>query len=263
MSFVLGIYDLTAQAERAVSDGVERLLVAGGDGTMHLVAQALAESSCALGVLPIGRGNDYASSLGVPRRFDDALDLALAGGATRIDLGRAGEEWFAFYAGVGFDAETTRTSEGHPRWWPDAITYNVAVVRTLFGYRPPLAQVEYQGGRFEGRVMFVTACNGPQFGGGMQIAPTADLTDGILDLVIVRAVGKAELLRIFPSVYRGAHVTHPAVSIHRTQWVRARFEPTMPMGSDGEVIGEVGADGADLAVVPKALSVIAGKALGS
>jgi diacylglycerol kinase (ATP) len=250
--------DLTAQARQAVEDGVERLLVAGGDGTMHLVVQALAESSCCLGLLPIGRGNDYASALGVPRAFNDALDLALSQSATRIDLGRAGQEWFAFYAGVGFDSEATKTAEGHPRWWPDAITYNVAVVRTLFSFRPPLARVEYEGGSFEGEVMFTTACNGPQFGGGMLIAPAADLSDGFLDLVIVRAVGKAELLRIFPRVYRGAHVDHPAVSIHRTRWARLCFEPTMLLGSDGELVGHVGDDGLEIRAVPRALDVVAG-----
>jgi diacylglycerol kinase (ATP) len=252
--------DLTQQALQAVADGVDRLVVGGGDGTMHLVVQALAGTSCSLGVLPMGRGNDYAAALGVPDVMMDAVDLALTGETTRIDLGQAGSEWFAFYAGVGFDSETSRTAEAHPRWWPDAITYNVAVVRTLFGYRPPHARIEFEGGEFEGEVMFATACNGPQFGGGMKIAPEADLMDGLLDLVIVRAVGKVELLRIFPTVYRGAHVGHPAVSIHRTPWVRVHFEPTMLLGSDGELIGTVGSDGLEIRVVPQALDVVAAPA---
>jgi diacylglycerol kinase (ATP) len=251
--------DLTMQARQAVEDGVGRLVVAGGDGTVHLVVQALAESSCALAVLPTGRGNDYASSLGVPRAFNAALEFAVSQETKRIDLGRAGAEWFAFYAGAGFDSETSKTAEAHPRWWPDSVTYNVAVVRTLFGYRAPVARIEYEGGKFEGEVMFATACNGPQFGGGMQIAPAADLMDGILDLVIVRAVGKIELLRIFPSVYRGQHVGHPSVSIHRTPWVRLHFDPTMLLGSDGELIGEVGPEGVEITVAPKALDVVSGE----
>jgi diacylglycerol kinase (ATP) len=225
---------------------------------MHLVVQALASTTCSLGVLPLGRGNDYASALSVPGAMNDAIDLALGGESLKIDLGQAGSEWFAFYAGVGFDSETTRTAESHPRWWPDAITYNVAAVRTLFGYRPPQARIEFEGGKFEGEVMFATACNGPQFGGGMKIAPEADLMDGLLDLVIVRAVGKLKLLRIFPTVYRGGHVSHPAVSIHRTPWVRVHFEPTMLLGSDGELIGEVGGDGLEIRVAPQALDVVAG-----
>jgi diacylglycerol kinase (ATP) len=91
----------------------------------------------------------------------------------------------------------------------------------------------------------------------MRIAPAANMMDGILDLVIVRVVGKAELLRIFPSVYSGTHVDHPAVSIHRTTWARLHFEPTMLMGSDGELVGEVGAEGVEITVAPQALSVVA------
>jgi len=250
--------DLTSQARQAIADGVDRLVVGGGDGTMHLAVQALAESPCAMAVLPLGRGNDYAAALGVPRRFAAALHLAVNGETRLVDLGRAGDEWFAFYAGVGFDSATSKVAEGHPRWWPDAITYAVAVVRTVFRFRPPLARIEFDTGSFEGEVMFATACNGPRFGGGMRIAPMAVMTDGLLDLVIVRAVGKAELLRIFPQVYRGAHVNHPAVSFHRTRRVHFEFEPSMLLGSDGELVGEVGGDGLVASVVPQALAVVTG-----
>jgi diacylglycerol kinase (ATP) len=251
--------DFVNRARRAVEEGIERLVVAGGDGTAHMACQALARSSTALGLLPIGRGNDFASSLAVPKRIDAALDLAIEGATRRVDLGRVGDEWFAFYAGVGFDSATSKTANGHPRWWPDRVTYVVAVVRTLFGFHPPMARVEYDGGSFEGAVMFVTACNGPLFGGGMRIAPGALLDDGVLDLVIVRRVGRLELLRIFPSVYSGRHVDHPRVSIHRTTRVRFSFDPETLLGSDGEVIGEVGGEVTEVKIVPRALSVAAGE----
>lgn len=249
--------DLIAQARKAVEDGIERLAVAGGDGTAHLAVQALAGSECALALVPTGRGNDYAAALGVPSHFPKAIENAVSGTAgRRVDLGRVGDEWFAFYAGVGFDSETSKTAEGHPRWWPDSVTYIVAVVRTLAGFRPPVARISYDDGSFEGEVMFATACNGPQFGGGMRIAPMARLDDGILDLVIVRAVSRIELLRIFPRVYSGAHVDHPAVSFHRTKRVRFEFEPTMLLGSDGELVGSVGARPVDATVIPGALRVV-------
>jgi diacylglycerol kinase (ATP) len=248
--------DLVAQARRAVEDGVERLAVAGGDGTAHLAVQGLAESDCALALVPTGRGNDYAASLGIPERCADALDRVSSGSERRVDLGRVGTEWFAFYAGVGFDSATSKTAEGHPRWWPDSVTYAVAVLRTLVDFRPPMARITFDGGSFEGRVMFATACNGPRFGGGMKIAPMAILDDGLLDLVIVREVGRAELLRIFPRVYRGAHVDHPAVSFHRTRRVRFEFEPTMLLGSDGELVDEVGAQPVEAVLVPAALKVV-------
>jgi diacylglycerol kinase (ATP) len=249
--------DLTSQARRAVEDGVERLVVAGGDGTFHLAVQGLAESPCELALVPVGRGNDLATSVGLSARFGQALELAVSGKARVVDLGRAGRTWFASYGGVGFDSAVSRTAEGQPRWWPDSITYIVAVLRTLAGFRPPRARVEYEGGRFEGGVMFVTACNAPYFGGGMRIAPEARMDDGRLDLVIVRAISKLELLRVFPRVYRGTHIRHPGVRIHRTRWARLEFTPSALLGSDGELVERVGDEALEVTVHPGALKLVA------
>lgn len=234
-----------------------RLVVAGGDGSLHLVVQALAETECELAILPCGRGNDLAKSLGIPGRFDGALELALGGSARSIDLGRAGDRWFHCYGGAGFDAEVSRTADRHPRWWPDTLTYIVAVLRTLVGFRPPRARVSWDGGVFEGEVMFVTACNAPYFGGGMNIAPDADLTDGMLDLVVVRRVSKAALLKVFPRVYRGTHVEHPAVEIYRTRKVTLAFAPPAPLGCDGELVEKMVDGQLAIEVRPRALNVIA------
>ncbi len=106
--------------------------------------------------------------------------------------------------------------------------------------------------------MFATACNAPRFGGGMLIAPEAAMDDGLLDLVIVRRLAKPELLRVFPKVFRGAHVGHPGISIHRTRRVRMRFAQPALLACDGEVLGEVPADGLDVELVPGALRVAAG-----
>lgn len=249
--------DLTARAARAVDEGIERLVVAGGDGSLHLVIQALAGTGCELAVLPSGRGNDLAQSLGIPLGFADALELALAGPARAIDLGRAGGRWFGCYGGAGFDSEVSRTADSHPRWWPDAATYVVAVVRTLVGFRPPRARVSWDGGSFEGEVMFVTACNAPFFGGGMKIAPAAEMADGELDLVIVRRVSKAALLRVFPRVYRGTHVLHPAIDIHRTRRATLALDPPGLLGCDGELVAELGAEPLVVESRPGALRVVA------
>ena len=133
-----------------------------------------------------------------------------------------------------------------------------ATVRTLMRFRPPLARLEWEGGEFEGEVMFATACNGPMFGGGMLIAPDAEYDDGRLDLVIVRKVTRLALLRVFPRVFRGTHVDHPAVSIHRTPWVRMRFAPGTLLACDGEVQGTVPPEGLEMGLRERALWVAAG-----
>ncbi len=249
---------LAAEARRAVDEGVERLVVAGGDGTFHLVLPPLVGAATCLGLVPVGRGNDFAVSLGVPTAVPEAVRRALSARPRRIDVGRVGENCFAFYAGAGFDSAVTVTANGQTRRLPDSITYALATLRTLVRFRPPVARLEWEGGDFEGEVMFATVCNGPRFGGGMLIAPDAELDDGLLDLVIVRRVTRLALLRVFPRVFRGTHVDHPAVSIHRTPWVRMRFAPGALLACDGEVQGPVPAEGVELGLSARALRVAAG-----
>ncbi len=249
--------DLTAQARRAEADGIERLVVAGGDGSMHLAVQGLAGTNCALAVIPCGRGDDLACSLGVPYRFVEALDLALHGEPRPIDVGRVGELRFVLYGGAGFDSACSVTADGQPRWWPHKLTYVVAVLRTVVGYRPPRARVEWQGGEYHDEIMFATACNAPRFGGGMYIAPDAEMDDGQFDLVIVRSMSKLRLLlQVFPRVFKGAHVGHPAVEIRRTPWARISFDREMWLGCDGELVDRVHREPLELFIERGALKVI-------
>lgn len=250
---------LAAEARRAVEEGVERLVVAGGDGTFHLVLPALVGAGTCLGLVPVGRGNDFANSLGVPSALPAAVEMALTAGERRIDVGRVGEHRFAFYGGAGFDAAVSATADGHSRLLPASITYILATVRTLVRFQPPAARLQWEGGELEGELMFATVCNGPMFGGGMLIAPDAELDDGLLDLVVVRRVSKPELLRVFPRVFRGTHVEHPAISVHRTPWVRMQFDPGALLACDGEVLGELPSDGLLFDLIPRALRVAAAR----
>lgn len=253
--------DLIDRARRAVGDGCRRLIVIGGDGTAHLAIQALAETPCELGVIPTGRGDDFATSLGIPADVDVALELAVAGDARQIDLVRVdlpnGDPvWGGIYASFGFDSAVTRTGNAQPRWIPRSMTYVLATLRTLIGFQAPRFTVEYDGGRYEGRAMLVTACNAPLYGGGMRIAPEARMDDGLLDIVVVARVSKPELLRVFPQVFSGEHVGHPAVKIFRAARVRLSVEPAVLLGSDGEIEREVGGEPVEIAVVPRALHAV-------
>lgn len=251
--------DLTARARRAVEEGVARLVVAGGDGTVHLAVQAVAGSGVELAILPTGRGDDFALSAGIPRRPADALGLALEGEARPLDLGwvrwGGGSARFAAYAGVGFDSAAAEVANRQPRWLPTGLTYVLAVLRTLVGFRAPEIRLTHDGGEWRGRVMFATACNAPRFGGGMRIAPEARLADGRLDLVVVREVGRLELLRVFPRVFSGSHLGHPAVTVFRTRRARVEVEPPALLGSDGELLDRVGA--IEVGVEPGALRLVA------
>ena len=252
--------DLTARARRAVDDGIERVVVVGGDGSVHLVIQALAATSCELAVIPTGRGDDFASAIGVPAELEAALDLALSGTAREIDLLCIGFEhgpvWGGIYASFGFDSAVTHTANAQPRWIHRRVTYVLAALRTLVGFRAPRIGVDYDGGRYDRPAMLVTACNAFRYGGGMRIAPGAKMDDGLFDLVAVDRVSKLEALRILPRVFDGRHLGHPAVSVHRSAHARIAAEPPVLVGADGEVVGELGSEPMELGIARRALRVV-------
>ena len=269
-----GLDDFCAEAGRAVADGLERLLVAGGDGTMHHAVQELAGSDTALGILPLGSGNDLARTVGVPRRLEEAFRAACRGAVRRLDLGRVGgrvggradgpggERWSAGVAGVGFDSEVAHIAAERVRVLRGPLIYPWAVLRALVSYRPPLLTLESEsadGGtrRFEGRVTLVAVGNTHRFGGGMCIAPGAEPDDGLLDVVIVRAMPRRRLLRVFPKVYRGSHLGLPEVESFRTRRLHLWLEREMTVYGDGEPMTPVTGDGVEVRVVPGALRVVA------
>ena len=239
------VADLEAQARRAVADGVERLVVAGGDGTVHHAIQALAACDTALGILPLGSGNDLAGALGVPRNLAAAAELAFHGPVRSIDLGRVGGRYFANVAGVGFDSQVNRYANTI-RGLRGGLVYVWAVLRTLPGFRPPGLTLEYEETAppgvpgFRGPVMFVAVANSPRYGGDMRIAPAAALDDGYLDIVVVRAISRLALLLVFPRVFRGTHVRHPAITIVRARAVRVAVDRPIWSYGDGEPLVEVG-----------------------
>jgi diacylglycerol kinase (ATP) len=248
--------DLAEQARRAAEDGVDRLLVAGGDGTMHHAIQGLAGTSCALGVIPLGSGNDLAGTLGVPPDVDAAVERAVSGEIRRIDLARVGDAFSVSYAGVGFDSEVTRYAN-EMKILRGPLIYFYAVIHTLVTFVPPRMRIVHDAGEFEGRVMFTVVSNLPRFGGGMKIAPEASIDDGLLDLVIVQEVPKPVLLSIFPKVYNGRHVGHPAVRIVRTRRAEITIDRAMTMYGGGEPLRVVEAgEPVAVEVVPGGVGVV-------
>ncbi|HEX3552051.1 MAG TPA: diacylglycerol kinase family protein [Thermoanaerobaculia bacterium] len=251
------VSDLWEQARRAAEDGVERLLVAGGDGTMHHVIQGLAGTPCALGVVPLGTGNDLAGTLGVPPELEPAVERALVGEVRSIDLVRVGETYCVSYAGVGFDSEVTRYANEGVKILKGPLVYFYAVIHTLITFEPPWMRVVHDGGTFEGRVMFTVVNNLPRFGGGMRIAPDAKIDDGLLDLVIVKEISKRTLLSVFPKVYSGKHVGHPDVLMLRTRRAEITIDRAMTMYGGGEPLRPVAAgEPVAMEVVPGGLRVV-------
>ena len=250
------VTDLAEQARRAAADGIERLLVAGGDGTQQLALQGLAGTGCALGVIPVGTGNDLAGTLKVPPDLDASVRWNLAGGIRPVDLIRVGETYSVSYLGVGFDSEVTRFAN-NVKILRGPLVYPYSVIHTLATFQPPAMRIVHDEGVFEGRVMFTTLANLPRFGGGMRIAPQAEIDDGILDLVIVKEISRRTLLSVFPKVYNGKHVGHPAVLFVRTKRAEITIDRAMTLYGGGEPVQPMAAGEAVTAeVVPAGLRVI-------
>lgn len=259
--------DLARRAAAAASSGLERLVVAGGDGTVHWAVQGLAGSATALAALKLGSGNDFASVLGTPADLDEAVAWALEAPRREVDLLRAGNgeggRWVAGVAYVGFDSEVNRAANrmrGAPFGWlgRGPLLYVLAILRVLPSFQPVRMRVEVESdaAAFDGPAMFAAVANAPRYGGGMRIAPAARLDDGCLDVVVLSRVGKGELLRVFPRVFSGRHVEHPAVRTLRSRWARVTLDRPLVAHGDGEPIGPLGAPGMRFEARPGALHVV-------
>jgi diacylglycerol kinase (ATP) len=224
-------------AARAVEEGVESLVVVGGDGLVHLAVQVLAHRRTSLGIIPAGTGNDAARCLGVPLRdVRAAADLVIAGHTRSVDLGRVGGSSFLCVLSAGFDAAVTERAATmrRPRGRARYVLATLAELRRL---RPATYGLRLDDGTTrEVEGVLVAVANAPSFGGGLQIAPDARLDDGLLDLVLVGPLGRVELARTFPRLYRGTQVGHPAYEHHRVREV-VLTGPSLTAYADGERLG--------------------------
>ncbi|MFC7492340.1 MULTISPECIES: diacylglycerol/lipid kinase family protein [unclassified Knoellia] len=247
-----------ARARAAIADhSVDCIVVAGGDGMVHLGVNLVAGSDIPLGIIAAGTGNDNARELGLPvRDAGKAVERILRGATRRVDAvrhvtPRGDERWFLGVLAAGFDAVVNERANG---WhWPKGqMRYNLAILRELGVFRPIPYVVEVDGARHETRAMLVAVANGPAYGGGMKVVPSAAFDDGLLDILILHEVSIPTLLRVFPKVFKGEHVSHPSVEIVRGRHVRLEAKGIVSY-ADGERFGPLPLE---CEVVPGAVSVL-------
>lgn len=251
---------LRRETESAFEQGTDGLVVVGGDGMVSLGVNLVAQTGVPLGIVAAGTGNDLARGLGLPyddpAAATDALLSALRRPPRAIDAGviRHGalRTWFACVVSTGFDAVVNERANRMTR--PRGPSrYTLALVRELATFSPRTYAITIDGVRREQRAMLVSVANNASLGGGMRIAPQADLSDGLLDVFIVHPLSRAGLLAVFPKVFRGEHVDHPAVEFVRGSRITIEADHIVAY-ADGERIGPLPID---VEVVPGALSVFA------
>lgn len=233
--------DATRLATMAAPDGA--LAVLGGDGTLNEVINGIAGRDVPLAFLPAGSGNDAARSLGLPLDPIAAARALIDGREVWVDVGIIAARRFCNVAGVGLDGEVCRLLAAGAIPLRGRAAYVAAFLATAANLRAtPLWLQEDDGPWQRLDALLVTFANGPYYGGGMRIAPNADLRDGALDRCALLATGKLELVRAFPRVYRGAHVTHPSIRMGRACTIRLYGRRPLALHADGEPAGRLSRD---------------------
>jgi len=246
-----------AAAARAVADGADRLVVVGGDGLVRIAADAVAGSQVVLGIVPQGTGNDFARALGLLEgRFADHVRRALAD-PVAVDAMRTGHGWVASVATSGFSGDVTDRAN-HLRWPRGQQRYTVATLLQLPRLRRLHARITVDGVVHEADNTLLAIGNTAYFGGGMRICPDARPDDGLLHVVVIGPVPVTTFLRVFPRVFGGGHVRHPAVTTHTGREVTVEGEDCV-MWADGDLLGALPVT---CEAVPGALQV-AGAATGA
>jgi len=277
----------TRLAEQAVKDGCEVVVAAGGDGTVNEVINGLMRSRAplpdcspadlaqlppveigqypALGVLAIGRGNDFAQGAGAPETLEAGVQALVERKTRLVDIGKvyggdlpAEGRYFGNCVGIGFDAMTTIQVMRMPRLG-GFLSFLLGVLKTiLIYYKGPTVQLDYNGQQSSLPTLLVAAMTGQRLGGGFWLAPNAKPDDGLFDLCIANQVSQLEILRLIPMFTKGTQEQHPAVRSARTNHlVITALQGGLPAHMDGEIICEDGKR-LEMGLLPKQMEVITG-----
>lgn len=236
--------DSERRAKQAIQDHlIDGLVVVGGDGMAHLGINLCANADLPLGLVAAGTGNDAARALGLP------IGDAVAGARVvlnnlrqprLVDLvraeGTAGEFWYFGSLSVDFVALVNQRANSW-KWPKGPSRYKWAMIAELAAFKPIRYHATIDGVEKDFEAMLCSIGNSPYFGGGMKVAPKSKIDDGLLDVFIVNKISRFELLKVFPKVYTGEHVTHPAVEFITAKKVVLSSQTQMPAFSDGEPVG--------------------------
>jgi len=279
LTFTSASDDARRFAQEAVSDGIRFVITCGGDGTLHEVVNGIATvPDVTLGVLPCGRGNDFAAAISVPLKPEAAIATLLSGTPIRVDLGccyhsrqlkdgtvepepsltdnrqLTTDNYFTTIATCGYDTEVSRRAAKGTPLFAGTASYAYAAVETLFYYDPPFVRLEGDFGVHEGPLLLAATGITNRYGGGFQIVPKARIDDGLFDVCIIRPVSSLTVLRLLVTLFWGGHVSHPAVSMHQTRTLTIETDTPMLLYADGEPMCETPAT---IEIIKHGLAVMA------
>ena len=247
--------DANRIAQESIENGSHWIIACGGDGTVHEVVNAIGETpDVVLGVLPCGKGNDFAEAVKIPTKPVEAIEVLLEGAIRQVDLGKIGDHYFDTIVTCGYDAEVSRrvTEEGAP--FSGTASYVYTAITTLFSYQSPTARLAGDFGSYEGEILLTATGITSSYGGGMKIVPEAIIDDGLFDVCIIEPVPRRTVLRLLFTLFWGGHAGHPAVRMHRTKSLTIETDPPILLYADGERICYTPAT---IEIIERGLTVIA------
>ncbi|MBI2603389.1 MAG: diacylglycerol kinase family lipid kinase [Deltaproteobacteria bacterium] len=241
-------------ARKAAENGVAQVVAVGGDGTINEIVNGLFANKKAvnpklvLGILPLGTGSDFARSLGVSRKPLDALKILASGKRQAIDVGYASlvdnnarkqDYYFINVLSLGIGAEVAYASNQSSKWAGPFLSYPINTVKCIFSFRLKVATVKSSDNDslYSGTISELAIANGKYYGGGMLIAPQAQLNDGKLQVVLIKGMSKPQLLFNLSSLFSGAHIRKHFTLVSECTWLEAESNESMLVEADGESPG--------------------------
>ena len=253
--------DLEMQVRDVVSSGVDRIVVAGGDGSIHEAVNGImdADGAAALGVIPSGTGNDFAKAANIPLDWRAAASLLASRivdhtSPRTIDIGRMNDRFFANGAGIGLDAKVTKIARDY-NWPIGDLVYLVAIFRTMIDdIATPELEIQADSFRWDGPLTLASVSNGPWIGGMFHIAPMARNDDGQLELMIAAPVTRRRIFGLLPKLMKGEHMDETEIEHVSVRRLTVRAASPVPSHLDGEV--QPLQTDFDVEILPGALSLL-------
>ena len=213
------------------------VIAVGGDGLLHIILQIVVPAQIPFTVIPAGTGNDFVRTLGWDLvEVDEQLNRVTTTPPTPIDLGLVDGEWFGAILSTGFDSIVNE--KANTMQWPKGpMKYNAAIAIELPRFVPRHYEITLDDRTISTEAMLIAVANGRSYGAGMLVCPNANIGDGLFDVMVLHPVSKLEFIKVFPRVFAGTHVSHPAVEIVRSKNVT--IESNAIAYADGERIGQL------------------------
>ena len=252
-------------AKSAVNKGYKLVVSVGGDGTINEIVNGIYATGdmkdVELGIIGTGTGCDYIRTIGVSKYYQESCHHLMNPMKKSVDLGlveftangQPAKRIFANFAGLGFDAEVVKATTRKFKNFGGKPAYLMGLLSTFATYKNRNIHITMNGQSEDRKVCTIVMSNGKYGGGSMLLAPDADPSDGLFDVIIIGDVTKPDLLRSLPRIYKGTHLTHPKVTVRRTDLITISSDEPMAIQADGDLVGEAPAR---FTVLPSALNIL-------